>query len=395
MVDVNKPATTAASTRTNAAGDEVVYQSAVPPDSIGFSESEFFRRLGHPSKIIDSEEQQREQVYLLQNMHKAGLWEATKIALKFNIGIAVRGTGLLAHMGIESGNPTKSVEFKNKTSKPVDLLLCPELEWKDLGSVVHYDPRVGWSSEKGRADGEKYGKPASTHTSLVSSDTGTSAPGVHAHPVVLTPPAADDWRRKRTEIEMRIPSLEAMPQAKATSGPLKMSLPKTESDWSKLKSKFDQRLREYIAEDHNYRPGGHYAKHVHLAGIHIRAAQRPDATMVGDHDLFGFTDPATHNFLEVSHTLEAQAALQKSSGFQAQHGGIWNWKPVETKNIAIKDVIMGAHGPGKDEPLVYFNPLFKDESGTRPVSVAFYTKGTPDRVQSVWEHPTDKAWYPY
>ena len=129
---VTTPAATEKLTRKNASDDDVVYQSSVPPSSIGFQQHEFFMRLGHPSTVVGSEQQELEQVYLLKNMHKAGLFEAAQIAIKHNIGIAVRGTGLLAHMGIESGNPTKSVEFKNKTSTPVDLLLCPELAWKDL-----------------------------------------------------------------------------------------------------------------------------------------------------------------------------------------------------------------------------------------------------------------------
>lgn len=382
--------------RENAAGDDVVFQSSVPDDSVGFSQRPFFESLGHPKNAVGSTQQQIEQVYLLQNMHKAGLHEATEIARKFNVGIAVRGTGLLAHMNIESGNPTKSVEFKNKTSKPLDLLLCPELEWKDIGSVVHFDPRVGWSSVQGEKDAARYGTPASKHVALVSSPSGTSAPGCHGHAQVLTAPSPQDWTRKRAEIEMRLTALKNMPQAQATADHSKFFIPTTDVHWAKLKSKFEQRLKEYINEDHNYRTGGHYAQHVHLAGIHIRAAQRPNATMVGDHDLFGFTDPGSHEFLAADDekAINAQAALQKSSGFQAQHGGIWNWKPTEQKNVEIKDVIMGAHGPGKDEPLVYFNPLYKDDSGDRAVSVAFYIKGKSDRVKSVWWFPQDKAWYP-
>lgn len=389
---VNTPEATKTLFRNNASDDEVIYQSSVPPSSIGFTQHEFFMRLGHPSTTVGREKQELEQVYLLKNMHKAGLFEAAQIAIEHNIGIAVRGTGLLAHMGIESGNPTKSVEFKNKTSKPVDLLLCPELEWKDLGSVIHFDPRVGWSSEQGKIDAKKYGVAASRHASLVSGDTATSAPGCLSQSSPLKKPSSGDWARKRAEIEMRMPALMNLPQAQATAKHSRFSFPSNENDWRALEGKFDQRLKEYLDEDRNYREGGHYAQHVHLQGIHIRAAQRPDCTMVGDHDLFGFTDPLTHKFLPVEKTTEAQNALQKSNGFQAQHGGIWNWKPVEAKNQEIKRRIMSAHCPGEGEPLVYFNPLYKDDVGPRPVSVAFYISGQPERVRTVWHFPHDKAW---
>ena len=83
-----------------------------------------------------------EQEYLMMNMEKGAMWDAAQVADEFKVGIAVRGTGLLAHMGIESGDPTKAQEFKNKTSKEIDLILCEEMEWSQLGAVVHYDPRA-------------------------------------------------------------------------------------------------------------------------------------------------------------------------------------------------------------------------------------------------------------
>ena len=91
----------------------------------------------------------------MMNMVKGAMWDAAEVADEFKLGIAVRGTGLLAHMGIESGDPTKAQEFKNKTSKEVDLILCEEMDWSQLGAVVHYDPRVEWSSAAAKLQSDR------------------------------------------------------------------------------------------------------------------------------------------------------------------------------------------------------------------------------------------------
>ena len=96
-----------------------------------------------------------EQEYLMMNMVKGAMWDTAQVADEFKVGIAVRGTGLLAHMGIESGDPTKAQEFKNKTSKEIDLVLCEEMESSQLGAVVHYDPRVEWSSRVAETNSEQ------------------------------------------------------------------------------------------------------------------------------------------------------------------------------------------------------------------------------------------------
>ena len=48
------------------------------------------------------------------NMVKGAMWDAAQVADEFEVGIAVRGTGLLAHMGIESGDPTKAQESRTR-----------------------------------------------------------------------------------------------------------------------------------------------------------------------------------------------------------------------------------------------------------------------------------------
>jgi hypothetical protein len=192
-----------------------------------------------------------------------------------------------------------------------------------------------------------------------------------------------DWALKEQHIlNKRVPQL--MPLIE------KGKIPTPNSCWPKVQKLFAQRVVEYLNEDADYRPGGHYYDYVTLVGVHIRVKQRPDAMMVGDHDLFGFTDPERDTFLccSLASVAAAQADLQRSNGFQAQHGGIWNWNPPEAKNVAIKDVIMGAHGPGKGEPLVYINP----KHASRPVSAAFYIKGKPDCVKSIWDFPQDGSW---
>ena len=166
--------------------DTVIFKTDVPASSSGWSEPQFFAELGHPgngrwfdervssralgdmlvtdfvkddSKLLAIVTQglrrRAEQEYLMMNMVKGAMWDAAQVADEFKVGIAVRGTGLLAHMGIESGDPTKAQEFKNKTSKEIDLVLCEEMEWSQLGAVVHYDPRVDWSSRVAETNSEQ------------------------------------------------------------------------------------------------------------------------------------------------------------------------------------------------------------------------------------------------
>jgi hypothetical protein len=103
---------------------------------------DFFGNLGSRKNQPKSDARNAEQEYLMQGMVKGAMYEAAQIAQKHGIGIAVRLTGVLAHQGIESGDPTKAQEFKNKTSKELDLSLCGELGFKDVGAVVHYNPRA-------------------------------------------------------------------------------------------------------------------------------------------------------------------------------------------------------------------------------------------------------------
>lgn len=353
--------------RSNGEG-AVIYASDVPTSSVGWDADKrpFFEQLGNPAFGIESPERQAEQVYLLSSMEKASLWEASRIALDCDIGIAVRPTGLLAHMGLESGNPTKSVEFKNKTSKLEDLFLCDWLTFAELGSVVHYDPRVGWTPETGTAAAQQMAIPVSWFTSLIRR--------VAPNPLLRPLSEPRDWLEKRRHIlQVRIPQLHRQ----------------TRKDYSviyaeiehKIQSMFKKRVKEYLETDALYRPGGHYAQKVTLVGVHIRSQLRPDAIMVGDHDLFGFTEARRDTLLPVTDERVnwAQRDLQHANNFQAQHGGIWNWTPPP-QHLHIKDVIMGAHGPDQNEPLVYFRP----DGGQCVVMAAYYIKASVDRVESIW-----------
>ena len=360
--------------------ETVIFKTDVPTSSIGWSEPQFFAELGHPGNgrwfdervssraladmmltdfikddpgalamVTQGLKRRAEQEYLMMNMVKGAMWDAAEVADQFQVGIAVRGTGLLAHMGIESGDPTKAQEFKNKTSKEVDLILCEEMEWSQLGAVVHYDPRVEWSSAQAE----------------MQSNLGHS-------PMFPRAAGKADWDKKKLKIPERLRKL----------GPRI----KTPPD-SVLEAAFMSRSKEYMEEDHEYRKG-HYAPYTQLVGPYVRLKLRSDVNMVGDHDLFAFTKPeADHYGVFVPDThpsvAQAQKALQNKPTFQAQHGGIWYWKPGTQFNVGIKQKIMGAHGPEGDEPLVYIRP-------GKQVTAAYYT--TSDNLGSVWYNASWTKW---
>src|ERR1019366_28407 len=96
--------------------------------------------------------------------------------------------------GIESGDPTKAQEFKNKTSKEVDLILCEEMEWSQLGAVVHYDPRVEWNS----------------HAAEMQSNLGRS-------PMFPAAAVKADWEKKKLKIPERLRKLGPRIKAPADS----------------------------------------------------------------------------------------------------------------------------------------------------------------------------------
>jgi hypothetical protein len=331
----------------------VVYRSEPPKSSVGWNQAGFFQELGDPRHEVGSPRRNAEQEYLLQGMVKGAMSEASRIASKFGCGISVRPTGVLAHMGIESGNPTKAQEFKNKTSKELDLFLCDELRWQDFGAVVHYDPRVGWTSQ-------------AAARSPVSAATPERA-------------TEEDWLRKRQQIEtVRLPAL------KAQNLEQRMRFwPRSEDDWKKLKDLFMDRAKEYAEEDREYR-FGHYQPYTHLEGPYVRLKARPDANMVGDHDLFGFTRGDSGILIPDDTLTAVQVALQESLDFQAQHGGIWNWRPSEAFHNDIKKKIMGAHSPPNGDPLLHFLP-----GGS--VRAVFYMPMT-ESLESVWDHPGASRW---
>jgi hypothetical protein len=331
----------------------VVYRSGVESSSVGWKQAGFFQALGDHRHAVGSTQRDMEQEYLLQGMVKGAMSEAARIASKFRVGISVRPTGVLAHMGIESGNPTKAQEFKNKTSKELDLFLCDEMRWEDVGAVVHYNPRVGWSSAS--RDGG---------ASHVSCDRVTTD---------------DDWMRKRHHIQTkRMPAMVAQ----KLEGRMRF-WPKSEEDWGRLRALFTDRAKEFAEEDHEYR-FGHYREYAHLEGPYVRLRDRPDMNMVGDHDLFGFTKDDGGTLIHDATFPHVQKALQESLDFQAQHGGIWNWQPREQFHQDIKRKIMGAHSPTNGDPLLHFLP-----SGV--VRAAFYIPAS-ETLESVWDHPGATLW---
>ncbi len=339
---------------------DVIYKSSVPKSSIGWAEQSFFRNLGSSRNALDSLKRNAEQEYLLQGMVKGAMHEAAQIAQKFGVGISVRPTGVLAHMGIESGDPTKAQEFKNKTSKELDIYLCDELEFKDLGAVVHYNPRVGWNSK-------------------INSG---------ALRVVVTPPPEttdSEWLLKKAHIQsVRLPALFKIKQKLSAwpangSAPLVLT-PKGEED---LKRLFKDRAKEYAEEDYDYRCG-HYAPYTELVGPFVRLKVRPESNMVGDHDLFGFTHQEYGKLVLDDTLAHVQLALQQANSFQAQHGGIWNWRPKEEFHKSIKAKIMSAHSPMDGDPLIYILP-------DGEVNAAFYIP-EGEKLISVWDAPGATKW---
>ena len=377
----------------------VIYQSSVPNNSIGWSEQQFFNHVGVPSEQ-DLEEalnaadgspekikqilnefimrQRAAQEYLLQGMPKGAMFQALMIAMHNGRFIAVRPTGVAAHPGIESGSPTKAQEFKNKTSKEMDIWLCNEIGFNDLGAVVHYDPRVGWSSSD--ADWEPF--PKKPDEPKDTSDL--AAMQQYEQDLAAWNKAVEDaWLEKRAYIENV--------RKNQLAGDLdkhRVKFPESDAEWAALRKWFVSRLTEYSEEDPEYRPGGHYAEQVHLSGPFIHLAARPDDHMYGDHDLFGFgmmNGDGTGTFVLDTDTAgqDMQSILQAATTFQAQHGGIWNWQTDTAFNQNIKNVIMGAHSPPNGEPLIVMTP-----SGT--VEPMFYI--APDRLESAWKHPEATKW---
>jgi hypothetical protein len=369
---------TAIGSRKNFFGNEVIFKRADRQGGGGYADNEFLAELGSKTQVrffkesVSSAELARmasrsnpefpgerrmcvatlrrraEQEFILQGMYNGGLLAVAGIAREYGKGIATRPTALAAHMAIESGAPTKPQEFKNKTAKEEDIWLCDELNWDDIGKVVHYDPSVGWTST-GAAEA---GKPASPLTERVIETR---------------------WQAKWETIQAR---------ARRSPG---MRLPPKD----KLRDAFYSRIKEYAAEDSAYR-GGELSDIVLFAGPRLRLKVRPDADIFGDHDLFAFTDAQGRRM--VPEDARVQAALQGSHAFQAQHGGIWYWQPGrnETFNQGIKAKIMAGHSPSSDAPLILAKP---DGEVTAVFHVAD-KQGDPsgDRLESVWKHKQSTKW---
>ena len=305
-------------------------------------------------KIQQDLKRRAEQEYLLQNMVKGAMYEAAEIANRYQVGIAVRGTGLLAHMGIESGDPTKPQEFKSKTSKEEDLWLCNELEWRDLGAVVHYDPRVGWTSQEAESH-------ARNNKKLVFDNQ----------------PTDEEWLQKWRYIqEIREPKLRRL-----------VARIKQPPDEEALCKQFFERAKEYISYDYDYRHGD-FAPYTTIHGPFIRLKVRPDVNIVGDHDLFAFTFPANDYgrlaSVDIPEVTKVQIALQKANTFQAQHDSIMDWNPQKNSNLDIKDRIMKAHSPNSNSPLVYIQP-------GNIITAAYYIP-LEKKLSSVWDNSLWTEW---
>ncbi|MCP4113700.1 MAG: hypothetical protein GY749_50600 [Desulfobacteraceae bacterium] len=362
--------------------DRVIYRTRVSSESVGWDQVQFFENLGYADNarwpyeddtsrdlvntltddyvkrtmpgliepIHQGLKRRAEQEYLLQNMVKGAMYDAAKIANTHGLGIAVRGTDTRAHMGIESGNPTKAQEFKSKTSKEIDLWLCDEMEFTQIGSVVHYDPRVGWTSQK-----------ATTHAMN------------NTPPMFQRQANHGEWLMKWQHI-----SNVTRPRLKALGNRINQN-----PDINLLSKQFFKRSKEYVTEDYDYRKG-HFAPHTTLNGPYIRLKLRPNTNMFGDHDLFAFTYTILYGILApmTPGIASVQTALQQSPDFQAQHGGTWYWRPRDVSHVTIKNAIMTGHSPDGDEPLVYIQPGYR-------VSAAYFTN---NRLESVWQNPSWTKW---
>ncbi len=162
--------------------------------------------------------------------------------------------------------------------------------------MVHYDPRPGWKS--------------SLPSQHIGAGFSAKVMAKFKRKVSHT-----DWLKKKEHIQrVRLSQLE----------PIKQKLkfwPKNEGDWGKLYDVFKRRAAEYDEEDYEYRYG-YYAKHATLCGPFVRLNVRPSVNMVGDHDLFGFTQNTYGKLVPDTTLNHVQRALQRANQFQAQHGGI-------------------------------------------------------------------------
>ncbi len=158
-----------------------------------------------------------------------------------------------------------------------------------------------------------------------------------------------------------------------------------------LQAVFISRFNEYVEEDYEYR-WGHYAPYTQLVGPLVRLKLRPKDNMYGDHDLFVFTDGREYGKIKrkESRLGGVQTDLQQANAFQAQHGGIWYWKPGTDFNVGIRVRIMAGHSPDRAEPLVYIMP-------NNLVTAAFYippgnSNGAGECLKSVWACKKSTKW---
>lgn len=373
----------------------VVYQASVQSSSIGWTQQNFFHELGDKrlkawnwlwnKKVMTSEQlvgiansqgqlraeafeglqKRAEQEYLLANMVKGAMWAAVEIARITKTAIAVRGTGLPAHMGIEIGAPTKAQEFKNKTSKLEDVVLCEYIKFEDVGAVVHYDPRPAWTPLTAATFADIWKTPAN------EGDWNTGKPLIMQR-----------LQKLRERLTLATPQMQLRHNLQGPVAPATLGMYQLPTEAS-LKSTFLSRSKEYHEEDEAYRTG-RFALHTTLDGPYVRLKLRPNDNMVGDHDLFAFMDENATVIIPRPDDVRIRAAqelLQKSSEFQAQHGGIWYWAPGTNFNQGIKDKIMGAHGPEGKEPLVLIQ---KDQ-----IRAAYFCG--EDKIKSVWDFEKGKA----
>ncbi|KAB8037107.1 hypothetical protein GCL60_14860 [Silvanigrella paludirubra] len=282
-------------------------------------------------------QRQAEQEYILSSIEIFALHEAFALAKKYMTSIAIRPTTPVAFMANESGNPTKPQEIKNKTSKFDDTFLHENIEIRDIGSVVHYNPS---GHNLSLNDFKKFKK--------------------------------ELWKIKREKLNKVFKNRSVTEKI----------VDYFYCNMNKIENIFYLRTNEYIEENALYQPGGKYSKHVYVEEPFLFLKSKPGQKIYGDHDLFCF---AGINGVSPA-SIENKALLKDlmlSPRFQAQHGGIYYWNPYEEFNKNIKITIMNSHTVGSKDPLVIVTPGFVK---------ACYFDYRKNELVSVWDFPNEKKW---
>jgi hypothetical protein len=190
-----------------------------------------------------------------------------------------------------------------------------------------------------------------------------------------------------------------------------------------LRKAFEQRAVEFADNDYLYHAGGGYTgAYSDVVRIYdgvfpgLSPSVASDVSrFYGDYDLFAFSEPGAGGYALIDQNTDergagALRALQVDPFFEAQHGAIWAWHPSGAKERNIKDVIMRRHGPGSDEPVIWFTSVPGEQGAQMVVTLAYYVVpaasaaaeagGDPHaagRLVSVWHRDyadAQRAWWP-